>query len=270
MVPATQIKPADSGIAIERSGEGIVRIRLNRPDRLNALGVDMVEALRAAIADAISDRARVLLVRGSGRAFCAGADLKERRSMDVVSRQKHNRAINSAADALAAAPMPTIAMINGLALGGGCELALACDLRYAAEDAQIGLTEARIGAIPGAGGTQRLPRAIGATRALELILTGEPVTGRRAEEIGLVNGAVAADKLDAHVMRIATLLASRSPMGAQTVKRLVYRGLETTLTRGLDLEGEALHGILSSADYAEGLAAFAEKRQPHFGGGTAK
>ena len=189
--------------------------------------------------------------------------------MDEAARMKHNRAINAAIDALAAAPMPTIAAVNGLAMGGGCEIALACDLRYAAEDAPIGLTEARIGAIPGAGGTQRMPRIIGASRALELMLTGEPITGRRAEEIGLVNGAVAADKLDAHVMRIAALIASRSPTGAQTIKRLVYRGLETSLADGLVQEGLALRDIFNSPDYAEGLAAFAEKRQPRFTGGIA-
>ena len=256
---------ADSGIVFEKSSEGIVQIRLNRPDRLNALGVDMVDALLAAITNAVAGHARVILIRGTGRAFCSGADLKERRTMDEAARVKHNRAINAAVDALGAAPMPTVCAINGLALGGGCEIALACDLRYAAEDAQIGLTEARIGAIPGAGGTQRMPRVIGATRALELILTGEPITGKRAEEIGLINGAVAADKLDAHVTRITTVLASRSLSGAQTAKRLIYRGLETTLADGLKLEAGALLDILTSADYAEGLAAFAQKRPPRFG-----
>ena len=260
---------SDSGIAVEDSGVGIVQIRLNRPDRLNALGVDMVHALQRAIGNAVARGARVLLVRGTGRAFCAGADLKERRGMEEAARIKHNRAINAAVDALAAAPMPTIAVINGLALGGGCEIALACDLRYAAEDAQIGLTEARIGAIPGAGGTQRMPRVIGAARALEMMLTGEPVTGARAEQIGLVQAAVAADNLDGYVQRIAETLASRSPTGAQTIKRLVYGGLETTLADGLGQEGLALRDILASPDYAEGLAAFAEKRQPRFGGGTA-
>jgi len=269
MQPTVQINRVDPGVVVEQSGEGIVQIRLNRPERLNALGMDMVEALQAAIAGAIADRARVLLVRGTGRAFCAGADLKARRTMDEATRVRHNRVINSAVDALAAAPMPTICMINGLAMGGGCEIALACDLRYAAEDAQIGLTEARIGAIPGAGGTQRMPRVIGASRALELMLTGEPISGKRAEEIGLVNGAVAADKLDSHAMRIATVLASRSPTGAQTIKRLVHRGLEVTLADGLAQEGLALREVLASSDYAEGLAAFAEKRQPRFAGGTA-
>ena len=261
---------ADSGIVVDKGAAGIVQIRLNRPDRLNALGMDMVDALLAAITDAAAGNARVIVIRGSGRAFCAGADLKERRTMDEAARVKHNRAINAAVDALGAAPMPTICAINGLALGGGCEIALACDLRYAAEDAQIGLTEARIGAIPGAGGTQRMPRVIGAARALELILTGEPVTAKRAEEIGLIHGAVAADKLDAHVTRIATVLASRSPSGARTAKSLIYRGLEMTLAEGLVQEARALRDILASADYAEGLAAFAEKRPPRFGEGAAK
>ena len=260
----------DSGVVVEKSSEGIVDIRLNRPDRLNALGVDMTNALLAAITDAAGSNARVILIRGTGRAFCAGADLKERRTMDEAARIKHNRAINAAVDALGAAPMPTVCAINGLALGGGCEIALACDLRYAAEDAQIGLTEARIGAIPGAGGTQRMPRAIGATRALELILTGEPITGKRAAKIGLINAAVATDQLDAHVTRIATVLASRSPSGARTAKQLIYRGLEVPLADGLVLEARALRDILASADYAEGLAAFAEKRSPRFGVGTAK
>src|SRR3977135_2766320 len=122
MQPDTQTNSTASGIVIEQSGEGIVQIRLNRPERLNALGMDMAVALEQAIANAIAGHARVLVVRGTGRAFCAGADLKERRTMDEAVRFKHNRAINSAINALAAAPMPTVAVINGLALGGGCEI----------------------------------------------------------------------------------------------------------------------------------------------------
>ena len=210
----------DAGVVVEQRGEGIVQIRLNRPDRLNALGVDMVVALERAVSEAIAARARVILVRGTGRAFCAGADLKERRTMDEPARVQHNRQINAAIDALAAAPMPTIAVVNGLALGGGCEIAIACDMRIASEEAQLGLTEARIGAIPGAGGTQRL-HLIGAARALDMILTGEPVSARRAAEIGLVNAVVPGDALDAHAERLAGVLASRSPGGAQTAKRLI-------------------------------------------------
>ena len=258
----------DAGVVVEQRGEGIVQIRLNRPDRLNALGVDMVVALERAVSEAIAARARVILVRGTGRAFCAGADLKERRTMDEPARVQHNRQINAAIDALAAAPMPTIAVVNGLALGGGCEIAIACDMRIASEEAQLGLTEARIGAIPGAGGTQRLPRLIGAARALDMILTGEPVSARRAAEIGLVNAVVPGDALDAHAERLAGVLASRSPGGAQTAKRLIYSGIEVPLGDALQLERAALKDILASADYAEGLAAFAEKRPPRFGRGN--
>ncbi len=256
---------ADSGITVEQRGDGIVQIRLNRPDRLNALGMDMVVEMERAITAAIDSRARVLLVRGTGRAFCAGADLKARRTMDEPTRLRHNHAINVAVDALASAPMPTIAVVNGLALGGGCEIALACDLRIAAEDSQIGLTETRVGAIPGAGGTQRLPRLIGVARALELMLMGEPVTAKRAKEIGLVSATVSLDKLDEHALRIAAVLASRSPSGARTIKRLVYGGIEKPLVDGLSQERDALQEIFASADYAEGLAAFAEKRRPQFG-----
>ena len=154
------------GLVREVLAPHVLQLRLDRPERMNALGVDMVAALRDALEQAAAGGARVLLLRGTGRGFCAGADLKARLGMSAAERWGHNRAISAAADLLAAMPMPTIAVINGIALGGGCELALACDLRIAAAEATIGLTEARIGAIPGAGGTQRLPRLIGVARAL--------------------------------------------------------------------------------------------------------
>ena len=144
-------------------------------------------------------------------------------------------------------------------------MALDCDLRIGAEGISIGLTEARIGAIPGAGGTQRLPRVVGASRALEMMLLGEPVSGTRAGQIGLLNAVVPDAQLDETARRMAELLASRSPRGAAVMKRLVYNGLETTLAEGLALERAALAGVFASADYAEGLAAFAAKRAPRFG-----
>jgi enoyl-CoA hydratase/carnithine racemase len=249
-------------LAIETLAPGVRQIRLNRPERLNALSVEMVEALRRAVEAEAG--ARVLLIRGTGRGFCAGADLKERSGMDQAARLSHNRAINAAVDAIAAAPMPTIAVVNGLALGGGCELAIACDLRFAASSATIGLTEARIGAIPGAGGTQRLPRLIGVARALEMILSGEPVDAARAATIGLVQATVPDEELDAHVLRYATLLATRSPRTARMAKRLVTQGIAMTLAEGLAREREALLDVFDSVDYAEGLAAFAERRPPVF------
>jgi len=260
---------ADAGrpeIVVETIAEHVTQIRIDRPDRLNALGQATSQQLLAAMEQVLASKARVLLFRGTGRAFCTGADLKERRTMDAAQRKAHNLAINAGIALIAKAPIPTLAVINGPALGGGCELALACDLRIAADDATIGLTEARIGTIPGAGGTQRLPRRVGAAVALEMMLTGEPVTGARAAAIGLVNMAVPAAELDERAAAFARLIASRSPKGSRAIKRLVYEGMELPLDQGLLREREVLQDILASADYAEGLAAFAQKRAPNFTG----
>lgn len=253
-------------VILEDLGDGIYRIRLNRPERLNALGLDSVEAFKAYVAQASAHQARVLLVQGTGRAFCAGADLKERVGMDLAGKLAHNAGIRAAIDALAAARCVTVAVLNGLALGGGTELALACDLRIAAAGVSLGLTESRIGAFPGAGGTQRLPRVVGVTRALQLMLTGEPVSSEHALTIGLVNEVVAAPELDARAMALAGLLASRSATALAAIKRLVHQGIELPLAAALQLERAMLPEILGSADYAEGLTAFAEKRAPRFTG----
>jgi enoyl-CoA hydratase/carnithine racemase len=255
---------AEDEILIEYPAPGMTRILLNRPQRMNALGYGMTLQLRQAVQRIGDSDARVLMLRGAGRGFCAGADLKERRDMNADRRAAHNAAINEFVDMLARLPIPTIAVINGTALGGGCEIALACDFRLIAEDARIGLTETRIGVIPGAGGTQRLPRLIGAARALELMMTGEPVDARRAVSIGLANEVLPAEGLDARALALAQLLSTRSPLGLRVLKTLVYQGLEKSLEEGLRLERTQLKQLLDSADYAEGLAAFAEKRPPKF------
>lgn len=249
-------------VLLETLAPGVMQIRLNRPERMNALGVQTVEALLDAIGAAAG--ARVVLVRGTGRAFCAGADLKERAGMEPAARVAHNRGINAVVDALEALPMPTIAVLNGLALGGGLEMALGCDLRFAAASASIGLTETRVGAIPGAGGTQRLPRLIGTARALKMMLAGEPLDAAAALAWDVVQEVVPDDALDARVLAYATLLASRSPRGLRTLKRVVRTGMEQDLAGGLRTEREALADVFGSADYAEGLAAFAERRTPSF------
>lgn len=247
-------------------GEGVFQIRLERPERMNALGVATVSALEKAVSVAAAGHARVLLIRGSGRAFCAGADLKERKGMDLAARIAHNAGINAAVNAVAASRCVTIAVLNGIALGGGLELALACDLRIAAAGVTLGLTESRVGAFPGAGGTQRLPRVVGASRALHMMLSGEPVSAEFALGIGLVNELVAADALDERALAFARLLASRSAPAIAALKQLVYQGIEMPLADGLRLERAALPAVLGSDDYAEGLAAFAERRKPRFTG----
>ena len=249
-------------VVVESLAPGIEQIRIDRPERMNALGVATVEELQQAIGAVAA--ARVVLIRGSGKAFCAGADLKERAGMEQPARVAHNRAINAAVDALEALPMPTIAVLNGLALGGGLEIALACDLRFAAASATLGLTETRVGAIPGAGGTQRLPRLIGTARAMQMMFAGEPVDAKTAEVWGLVQDVASDGELDARVLRYASLVASRSPRGLQTLKRVVRTGMEQNLGEGLLTERAALAEILASADYAEGLRAFAERRAPVF------
>ena len=186
--------------------------------------------------------------------------------MELEAKLGHNAAIRAAIDAVADAKFVTIAVLNGVALGGGLELALGCDLRLAAAGISIGRTESRVGAFPGAGGTQRLPRLIGASRALHMMLSGEPVTSEYALEIGLVNEVIPVERLEARSHEFAKLLASRSAPALATIKRLVYQGLELPLAEGLRMERAAVSEIFASNDYAEGLAAFAERRPPRFTG----
>ena len=251
-------------VVLSSPGEHIAQIQLNRPERMNALGVATVAALEQAVAQAQAQGARVLLLRGTGRAFSAGADLKERLGMDLAGKLEHNAGIRRALDALAGARCVTVAVINGLALGGGTEMALACDLRIAAAGVSMGLTESRIGAFPGAGGTQRLPRVVGVARALQLMFTAEPVSSEAALAMNLVNEVVPAEQLEARALALATVIASRSATALAAIKQLVYQGMELPLAAALRVERAALPEILGSADYAEGLAAFAEKRPPRF------
>lgn len=253
-------------VTLDSLDEGIFELRLNRPERMNALGVQTVNELRRCIDDAVRLRGHVLLIRGTGRAFCAGADLKERKGMELPARLAHSAAINGAIDALAAAPCVTVAVLNGLALGGGLELALACDLRLAASGISLGLTESRVGIFPAAGGTQRLSRLVGASRALHMMLSGEPVSAEHALSIGLVNEIHPADELQDRSHALARLLASRSGVAQAVIKRLVRQGLELPLAEGLRLEREALPATMGSDDYAEGLAAFEQRRAPRFPG----
>jgi enoyl-CoA hydratase/carnithine racemase len=255
-------------VVFESLGDQVYEIRLERPERMNALGVATVVAIQEAVHEASARQARVVLLRGSGRAFCAGADLKERKGMDLPARMAHNAGINDAVNAIGEARFVTIAVLNGLALGGGLEMAMACDLRLAASGISLGLTESRVGAFPGAGGTQRLPRLVGASRALHMMLSGEPVSSEYALGIGLVNEVVAADELQSRARALARLLAGRSAPAMAALKRLVWQGIELPLADGLRLERAALPAILGSADYAEGLAAFAERRPPRFTDGA--
>lgn len=251
-------------LLIDTPQAGVCRLRLNRPGVFNALSRELVVSMRDAVKRAYNDGAGVLILTGAGRGFCAGADLKERKTMTDSEKYAHNRAISALANEIAAAPFPTIAAVNGVALGGGTELALACDMRFAVESATLGLTEARVGAMPGAGGSQRLPRLIGTGRALEMIFSGDPVTAAKAADWGLVNALVEPNGLDEYVLALAGRLAARSRRSAALLKHAVYAGLDASLADGLEIERLAIVEVLASGDYKEGLAAFAERRQPVF------
>ena len=246
----------------------IAFITFNRPDSLNAMNRQMTRELVEVCQQVEEDSGiRVAIFTGAGeKAFSAGMDLKERAetSFSPIERrqQKLTNKIYTQARAVAAITKPTIAAIRGYCVGGGLEFALACDLRVAAEDAKLGLTEVRRGIIPGAGGTQRLTRAVGVTKAMEMCLTGDTVSGLEARSLGLVNNAVPS----ADVLKAAEDLAGRilkgAPMSVAFIKEAIKKGVELPLEEGLRLEADlsALIGI--TEDAKEGPRAFAEKRPP--------
>lgn len=248
------------------SEEGVVTVTLNRPDRYNALGSHIVAELGEALEEIeTSGEARVMILTGAGgKAFCSGVDLKERAGMDADERWSHNRALNAFAERLARLQLPTIAALNGLAFGGGLEITLACDFRIAAEGAAFSLPEVGIGIVPGAGGTQRLPRLIGPTRAKEMILTGRRIDARAALDMGLVSRVVPPDQLMESARTLAGEISSNSPFAVAYAKAAVNLSSETTLEQGLRYETAAIRATLASEDYAIGLAAFAERRKPEF------
>lgn len=256
-----------SEILVESSGQVRI-ITLNRPENMNALNLPTLEALASIVAKLQSDHsARVVVITGSGeKAFCSGADLKERSGMAPDQVRRFITMIRDTFTAIEALPQPVIAAVNGLALGGGTELALASDLRVASERATLGLTEVKWAVIPAAGGTQRLPRLIGKGRAMEMILTGRRVGAAEALTIGLVNRVVPAGDLMAATMELAGRILEAGPIAVQQAKRAIHQGSETGLSAGLLLETAAYEKVIPTRDRLEGLAAFREKRKPVYVG----
>jgi enoyl-CoA hydratase/carnithine racemase len=248
--------------------DGVATITLNRPGAANALSMELAAAIGHAFTRVRhEDSVRAVIVTGAGdRAFCAGADLKERRAMTLEETRSFLRSLNAVIDAVAVFPRPVIAAINGAAFGGGLELALACDFRLAADSAELGLVETRLGIIPGAGGTQRLARLAGVAVAKELILTGRRVSAARAKELGVVHDVVPAADLLAAAGRLAAELAGAGPLAVTQAKRAIDGGLQLPLAEALVHERDCYEIVLESEDRNEGLAAFAEKRPPKFTG----
>ncbi len=247
----------------------IAWVELNRPEKRNALSPQVIEDLENIIAEIErmpSDLARVVVIRGNGKSFCAGADISTFKGLKPSEALIFSNRLQELYNRIESLPKPVIASIHGHALGGGLELALACDIRIAADDAVLGLPEITLGIIPGAGGTQRLARLVGIGKAKELILTGDTITGREAAEIGLVNKAVRIDRLQEETELLASKLAERPPVGLMLAKKLVNESLDESLRNGLSAEAEGFAVVFSTNDSQEGVSAFMERRKPSFRG----
>ncbi len=254
-------------VSAEREGD-LVWLTIRRPDVMNCLSFPTLRRFRTLLAELRGDLSiRCLLLTGEGdKAFCAGADLKERRTMPEERVPLFVRNIRALMDDVAAMPQPTIAVIGGFAFGGGVELALACDLRVAASHAMLGLTEVSLAILPGAGGTQRLPRLIGKSRAKDLILTARKMDALEAERIGLVNRVASAGKLRETALEIARSIAENGPIAVRSAKDAIDGGMELPIEQGLEHEARCYERVLGTQDRLEALAAFAEKRKPRYRG----
>jgi methylglutaconyl-CoA hydratase len=243
-------------------------VTINRPEVHNALNMPALQALQSAI-ETLTDhpKARAVIITGAGeKAFCAGADLKERRTMDDREVRRFIRLIRDTFTRIEQMPQPVIAAINGFAFGGGTELALACDIRISEQHAVMGLTETSLGIIPGAGGTQRLPRLVGKAKAKEWIFTAQKITASEAEKRGLVNEVTEKGKALETACRLAGRIGENAPLAVRQAKLAIDRGLETDLMTGLALETSAYETLIPTKDRQEGLKAFAEKRKPRYTG----
>src|ERR1041384_2013009 len=254
-------------ILVEKKS-AIAYVTVNRPKVLNALNMATMEELRAAFTDIKSDASiRVALLTGSGeKAFIAGADIGELAKQDPVGAKEYTHRGQSVLDLIENLGKPVIACVNGFALGGGCELAMACTMRLASENAKLGQPEVNLGIIPGYGGTQRLPRLVGKGIAMQMVLAGEMITAQEAHRIGLVNEVVAAADLVPRAEAIAQKIIANAPLAVQWAMEAVNKGMEMTLSEGLYLEATLFGLCCATEDKKEGTSAFLEKRAAQFKG----
>lgn len=258
----------DSAVVTRSFEAGICTLTVNRPDKLNALDQATLAALDAAFAAAGSDPdVRVVILTGAGpKAFVAGADIAQMNTLTPVQGRDFSQLGQRLMQRIEGLGKPVIARINGFALGGGLELAMACHLRIAADNARLGQPEINLGLLPGFGGTQRLLRLAGRAATLELCLLGAPVSAERAQAMGIVNEVVPADQLDARVATVAGQLASAAPIALRAILDSVLVGGECALEQGLAFETTQFGLVFSSEDMREGTAAFLQRRKPEFAG----
>ena len=246
----------------------IAYVSVNRPKVLNALNMATMEELRGALHDIKNDaNIRVVILTGSGeKAFVAGADIGELAQQDAVSGKEYAHRGQAVLDLIENLGKPVIACINGFALGGGCELALACTMRLASDNAKLGQPEVKLGILPGYGGTQRLPRLVGKGLAMQIVLTGDLITAQDAHRIGLVNEVVAAAELIPRAEAIAAKIIANAPLAVQYAMEAVNKGMEMTLAEGLYLEATLFGVCCATEDKKEGTTAFLQKRPAQFKG----
>lgn len=243
----------------------IALIRLNRPKELNALNLQLMGEIRDALLELDKNPdVRVIIITGNEQAFAAGADIKQMAGKGAIDMLKIDQFRTW--DSIRKTRKPIIAAVSGFALGGGCELTMLCDMIIASETAQFGQPEIKIGVMPGAGGTQRLTRAVGKVNAMEMALTGKFISAERAYEMGLVNRVVPVELYLSETVRLAKEIAAQSPIAVQLVKESVNMAFETSLQEGLALERKNFYMLFATEDQTEGMNAFVEKRRPDFKG----
>ena len=240
-------------------------VKMNRPDALNALNTETLQELDKAFTHlGESGQVKVIIITGEGKAFVAGADIAEMKDMSGDEAREFSKSGQKVFDLIASQQKPVIAAINGFALGGGCELALACDIRIASDRAKLGQPEVNLGIIPGFAGTQRLSRLVGVAKAKEMIFTGDMVDAQTALSIGLVNQVVPADQLMNVCMKLANKIASKGPVAIKLAKRVINEGIEARLDEGSAYETRDFAECFAIGEAKEGMSAFLEKRKPNW------